>query len=276
MPLPILHTTSEPSTEDLLRFFQRTSQHWTEQIAEGEQLDVGVAYANPALERVWDANHLRDAALPPEISPADAVRQVEESYASRGARCTYWVMSASAPANQTSPLIEHLMSLGYRRFSTDVLHMHRLSFIPARESPGLMIIPARASFRHARQIAEEEEARWGGAGGQLVEAKLQRLDDPHWDALIALQGNRAVAAAGVLAVGDLGRIEDVFVSESVRRQGIGRTMMGRVLEICARSLFKHIFLEVKNDNPPAQALYASCGFRKIGENVAYFAPGTRT
>ena len=41
---------------------------------------------------------------------------------------------------------------------------------------------------------------------------------------------------------DLGRIEPLYVAESSRRQGLGRTMMSRALEICARSLFKHVFL----------------------------------
>ena len=64
---------------------------------------------------------------------------------------------------------------------------------------------------------------------------------------------------------------ELYVAKDHRRQGIGRTMMGRALEICARSLFKHVMLSVPPDNEPAQALYAALGFRKIGEIVSYRA-----
>jgi ribosomal protein S18 acetylase RimI-like enzyme len=136
-----------------------------------------------------------------------------------------------------------------------------------REVAGLTIIPARASFRHARALAGEAAAAWGEP--DLVEASLQHLDDPHWDALLALRDGVAVARVGVLAVGEIGRVEHVFVSAPFRRQGIGRTMVGRALEICARSLFKHVMLSVRPDNGGAIALYEQLGFRKIGRMTAY-------
>jgi ribosomal protein S18 acetylase RimI-like enzyme len=78
-----------------------------------------------------------------------------------------------------------------------------------------------------------------------------------------------VARAGVLAVGEVGRVEHVFVSEPYRRRGIGRTMMSRVLEICARSLFKHVMLSVRPHNHWAIDLYGQLGFRKIGQITPY-------
>jgi ribosomal protein S18 acetylase RimI-like enzyme len=98
------------------------------------------------------------------------------------------------------------------------------------------------------------------------------LDDPHWDAILALVGQAVAGHVGVLAVGEIGRIETLLVSEKFRRRGIGRTLMSRALEICARSLFKHIFVLCRADNAPAQALYAHLGFRKVGEYVEYRAP----
>jgi ribosomal protein S18 acetylase RimI-like enzyme len=77
---------------------------------------------------------------------------------------------------------------------------------------------------------------------------------------------------GVLAVGEIGRIDEVYVSKDFRRTGIGRTMMSRALEICARSLFKHIFLSCDATNAPAIALYSQLGFLKIGEIASHYAP----
>jgi ribosomal protein S18 acetylase RimI-like enzyme len=135
------------------------------------------------------------------------------------------------------------------------------------EVADLKIIPARASYRHSQTLAEEASRRWNEP--QLVDAAMLHLDDPHWDAMIALKDGRAVARVGVLAVGDIGRIDHVFVSEPFRGQGIGRTMMSRALEICARSLFKHVFLSVAPDNSRAIDLYQRLGFEKIGAIEEY-------
>ena len=74
-----------------------------------------------------------------------------------------------------------------------------------------------------------------------------------------------MASVGVLAVGDIGRIDEVFVGERFRRRGIGKTMMGRALEICARSLFKQVMLSCMTDNVAAQSMYRELGFQKVGE-----------
>jgi ribosomal protein S18 acetylase RimI-like enzyme len=102
---------------------------------------------------------------------------------------------------------------------------------------------------------------------------MQHLDDPHYDALLALAGDRAVAHVGVLAVGELALIKGVYVTPEFQRRGIGRTMMGRALEICARSLFKHVFLSTEPGNAAAQGLYAGLGFAKIGELRRHCAAG---
>ena len=41
------------------------------------------------------------------------------------------------------------------RGELDLLYMNRMPSIPIVETGGLKVIPARASFRHARQLAEE-------------------------------------------------------------------------------------------------------------------------
>ena len=124
------------------------------------------------------------------------------------------------------------------------------------------IIPARASFRHARQLAEESSRDWDTP--QLADAWMLHLEDPQCDAILALKDGVAAALVIVLTIGEIGGIQDVFVSAAFRGQGIGRTMMSRALEICARSLFKHVFLSVDPDNTPAVNLYRKVGFERIG------------
>jgi len=271
MPLPILQVRQEPSEADLVRLFHRTESMWVQHLAEGHALEVGTAYVNPGLGSVWDANNVRDAALPEGMSAPSAVAEVDAHYADRGARCAYWVMNPSAPEPQTRPLIEHLLASGHRVEIDDILYLRKVPAGPIAQVQGVKVIPARASYRHARIIAGE--GLEGLEGERRVEARLQHLDDPHYDALLAIREDRPIACVGVLAVGELASIKAVYVSPDFRRRGIGLMMMGRALEICARSLFKHVFLSTEPSNGAARGLYAKLGFGKVGELISYRAGG---
>jgi ribosomal protein S18 acetylase RimI-like enzyme len=213
--------------------------------------------------------------LAAEMTPAQAVAEVDAHFAARGTSCAYWILNPSADAAQTRPLAEHLLAAGHGARVDDILHLRQAPREPvAAAVAGLKVIPARASYRHARALAEERaRERWKKAADQLVEADLRDIDDPHTDTLLALRGDRAVATISVLAVGDLGRIENVYVAGEFRRQGIGRTMLARALEVCARSIFRHVFILVDPANAPAVSLYRSFGFDAVGQLTSYCAPG---
>jgi ribosomal protein S18 acetylase RimI-like enzyme len=269
--LPILQVRREVTDSDLLRLFHRANSTWVEAVAEGTLLDCGTAYANAELASVWDANNVRDAALPEGTGPAAAVDEVAAHYAARGSRCAYWVMNPSAPDAQTRGLAEYLLANGHHVVGDDILYLRKVPARVATAAAGLMIIPARASYKHARQLAAE--GLEGPGADQRIEGRIQHLDDPHYDALLAIQGDRAIAHIGVLAVGEIGLIQGVYVSPDFRRRGIGRTLMGRAVEICARSFFMHVILSTEPGNVAAQGLYAELGFAKIGELTRYCAAG---
>jgi GNAT superfamily N-acetyltransferase len=267
MPLPILQSSSQATSADLVRFFHQTERDWTRHTSEETALDVGTAFHNGDLKEVWDANSILDAALAEGTMPAAAIAEVDEHFRANGSACRRWVMNPSAPPERTRPLVEHLLSIGHRAIESDILYLAHLPTAPIREVGGLKIIPARASYRHARQLAEEASARWNEPS--LADARMMHLDDPHFDAVLALKDGEAVATAGVLAVGEIGRVEEMFVSEKYRRLGFGRTMMSRALEICARSLFKHVLLSCAPDDVAARGLYDQLGFGVVGKMVAY-------
>jgi ribosomal protein S18 acetylase RimI-like enzyme len=273
MPLPILELRNEPKAADLVRLFHQTDAHWVEHLADPHALEVGTAYANPELAERWDANNIRDAALPPGASPTDAVAEVDTYFAGRGCSCSYWVMNPSANESQTRPLVEHLLAGGLRAVHDDILYLRHMPREPIAEPAGVRFIPARASYRHVQQLMEEKAAELWGGSSQFVASHLRHLDDPHVDAVLALAGQRPVAYAAVMAVGELGRIEGVYVAQDFRGQGIGRALMGRALEVCARSLFKHVFLSVDPSNEAGQRLYRGVGFERVGELVRYARRG---
>lgn len=267
MPLPILNN-QDASPADLMRLFHRTELHWARQVAEDETaLDCGVALTNPALPRVQQANQMLDAFIPDGASLSDVTTMVDDHFRAAGTRCCKWVLNPSMPAQRTRPLEEHLLSTGFRRETYDLMYLRGRPTGVLAEVAGITIIPARASFRHARELNEQALAKWNTP--ELVDAMMMHLDDPHTDALLALKAGRAAALLEVLSVGELGCIEGLHVAEAFRGQGIGRTLMSRALEICARSLFKHVFLTVEPTNDVAIRLYRQCGFDKLGDYALY-------
>jgi len=271
MSLPILKTTVHATPESLVRFFHQTELQWTRHLSEENQLDFGTAMHNPQLPGTWLANRILDAALPADIQAPQAFDAAEAHFRSLGATCWQWVMNPSARAEQTSPMIQLLAERGFAPRKTDIMHLQHLATRALDEAPlGLTIIPARASFRHARILHEEAAMKWRTP--ELADAAMLHLDDPHYDALIALKEGKPVAHIGVLAMGEVGLVEEVFVTAPLRRRGIGRVMLNRAMEICARSLFKHVLLGVAPDNAAAISLYNSFGFVKVGEFIAHQRP----
>jgi N-acetylglutamate synthase-like GNAT family acetyltransferase len=272
MPLPILQAHAEPTPDDLVRLFHRTELHWLRHLGDEAQLDGGVAFTSRELSTVVAANSMIDAALPPGASPSDVVEEVRRHFEEAGTTCQRWLLNPAAPEAQTRPLAEHLAAQGWTTQSSDILYLAGRPAASAAPPDGLTIIPARASFRHARQLAEQAAAEAGRP--QLADASMLHLDDPHWDVMIALREGNAVARAGVLAVGEIGRLDQLYVSPPDRQLGVGGTMMARVLEVCARSLFRHVMVSSESGDSEGADLYAAWGFRRIGQMTAYVREGS--
>ena len=66
-------------------------------------------------------------------------------------------------------------------------------------------------------------------------------------------------------------INNVAVREDYRRKGIGRALLGLILEKGRRSGVPVAFLELRAGNAPAQALYEECGFRVTAQRRSYYS-----
>jgi GNAT superfamily N-acetyltransferase len=279
MRLPILTARPDLTSQDLVRLFHRTAMRWGDLVAETTQLSCGTALHCAELAGVADANHMRDAALAPGQSASEAMEEVRAHFEQVGTRCGFWVMNPSEPTERTQPLVEHLLAGGWRARETSIMHIHRAANLPG-PAAGTQIISARASFRLARELVAQAVAERisgtavaaeKGPESLLVESDMRRLDDSHWDALLALENGVPVAQVGVLSVGDMGRIDGLFVAPAHRRRGLAMMMMGQALQSCARSIFRHVFMEIDPQNPPSVRVAGGCGFSAVGQAVAYFA-----
>jgi ribosomal-protein-alanine N-acetyltransferase len=75
------------------------------------------------------------------------------------------------------------------------------------------------------------------------------------------------------AVGGEAEVLTLAVAPSIRRQGVGRSLLERAMAEAAARGAAAILLEVATDNAPARTLYASAGFVVVGRRPRYYPGG---
>ncbi len=273
MPSSSLHVLSDAPSEDLIRLFHRTRQHWAEQLAEPIEMEIGTGIFNREFSALPEANQILDAKLPDGAAAGPVLADAEQSLREKGMQCLQWTMSASAPAKYTQPIIDLLLSQGWFAQPRDILRLFQSPTALPPINAEFTVIPARAGYAHAQQLAAiENGAGDSPASRQRIEAGTLRLDDGHWDSLIALCAGAPAGRVGVLSVGELGRLEGPWIAPAFRGRGLGKILLSRAVDICARSTFRHVFAEVI----PACPLVATLnhgGFKKVGSFAFYQHPG---
>jgi ribosomal protein S18 acetylase RimI-like enzyme len=110
------------------------------------------------------------------------------------------------------------------------------------------------------------------AGGEPTEAVLERLEDPRFEMLLAMDGSTAVGQGALLQVGPVAAIYGVYVEPGCRGRGIARAILGELVTLARRLELRTVVLEVEEDNHAALALYDACGFAVAGETVRFCRP----
>ena len=95
-----------------------------------------------------------------------------------------------------------------------------------------------------------------------------------WRVLAAVLGEEVVGFAGMQQVLDEGYITNIAVAESCRRKGLGRAMLGALIDHCRESGASFLTLEVRQSNAPAIALYESMGFLPEGRRKNFYRQPT--
>ena len=73
-----------------------------------------------------------------------------------------------------------------------------------------------------------------------------------------------------LDAADEGEILNLAVAPAGRRHGLGRALVQDILDTLAERGVRHVFLEVRESNAPARALYAAHGFKEVGRRKQYY------
>ncbi len=100
------------------------------------------------------------------------------------------------------------------------------------------------------------------------------LASPHGRYLVDVEAGRVVGYGGVRAVrgGADADIQTIAIAEAARGAGRGRALLRALLGEARECGAREMFLEVRADNPVAEALYASEGFVEIARRPRYYQP----
>ncbi|MFG6193218.1 ribosomal protein S18-alanine N-acetyltransferase [Nonomuraea sp. JJY05] len=92
--------------------------------------------------------------------------------------------------------------------------------------------------------------------------------------VVALVDDEIIGYAGLAAAVDQADVQTIAVLEKHQGTGVGGALLTELLAEAGRRGAREIFLEVRADNPRAQAVYRHYGFEEIGTRRRYYDDGT--
>ena len=91
-------------------------------------------------------------------------------------------------------------------------------------------------------------------------------------AIVGEREGRIVAFGVLMLAPGEAQILNLSVVHDARRQGLGRALLRRLVDVAVRAGAEQCFLEVRVSNAPALALYAGEGFAAVGRRHDYYPP----
>ena len=88
--------------------------------------------------------------------------------------------------------------------------------------------------------------------------------------LVALASGKIEGYVIALDAADEGEILNLAVAPTGRRHGIGRALVEAMLRLLTERDVRQVYLEVRESNTPARALYAAQGFKDVGRRKQYY------
>lgn len=101
------------------------------------------------------------------------------------------------------------------------------------------------------------------------------LRSPRAHLLVAEVDGALVGSATVLvrANSRRARLYSIMVDPAARGLGLGRSLLARAEQVARQAGARQLYLEVRQDNAAAIAMYERLGYRRIGQEAAYYDDG---
>ncbi|MFF2752943.1 GNAT family N-acetyltransferase [Psychrobacillus sp. NPDC058041] len=141
---------------------------------------------------------------------------------------------------------------------------------------GKFKIKAPYQFRYWEMATDMDKKEYLKVEAEIWPDSPLRLDrlieyqnNPLWKALSVWRDNTLIGSVMVWKEDGQGCIEDLFVRDSDRKQGIAKYLLSEALFYLKGNGCKSAFLDVNTNNESALSLYVSVGFEQECEEVRY-------
>ncbi|OMH23101.1 ribosomal-protein-alanine N-acetyltransferase [Tersicoccus phoenicis] len=110
---------------------------------------------------------------------------------------------------------------------------------------------------------------------QMFRDELARTDTRRYlvAEIFSPRGARIVGYAGLMCVLPLADVQTIAVEPAHEGRGIGSALLTALIDEAVRRGADDVLLEVRRDNPRAQALYLRFGFEQIHVRPRYYRDG---
>ncbi len=108
------------------------------------------------------------------------------------------------------------------------------------------------------------------------EEALRILTKENAFGVVALSDGQVVAYGGMTYVLDEGSVTNIAVHPDRRRQGYGRAVLRRMLLEAEQRALSFVFLEARESNLAARALYKAVGFEECGVRKNFYRKPTES
>ena len=104
----------------------------------------------------------------------------------------------------------------------------------------------------------------------MFDEELAHPTRQYW---VVTRDEEIVAYAGMMCIPPVGDVQTIAVAAAHEGKGLGSTLLRVLHEAAVRAGATEMMLEVRADNPRAQALYRRFGYEHIHPRAPYHGPG---
>ncbi len=234
---------------------RRADQVFYEQVGEKTTLQHGIAFHDVEYPQSTDDNAFREVLIEDPAALPDAWAEAEQFYESRGLCCCRWVPALGQPAELLAPFLQRA---NFRRQPFTVMYLP--DWPELASAPDVRVLPARAMRQAFRDLHPPPDH---------ADLEERRLDYAQFDVFVATLDGHPAGRCGLLQVGEIANIRNLYVAEPFRRRHIGRTLLATTLELAHRLMMKIVCCKVDATNAPGIAFLKSCGLQAGGQLVEF-------
>jgi len=146
-------------------------------------------------------------------------------------------------------------------FSVSLCPVVKNSFVKVRRATPANIPAMLALERHAATAAHWREDDY---------QRMFAAPEAATRIALVIEEEQVVGFIVARALGEEWEIENVAVAGQARRRGLGTRLLGELLDLARNSGARAVFLEVRESNLAARALYEKWAFVESGRRKGYY------